>query len=216
MEMNSEEVVEKVEEIREELGKFSSPLEKLLFLELKARDLKGEALREVQSEIRSLMERVQTPLEEGARPLGEIRGITEFRESDFGSLRTSSAGEGTEEGESGEEGVGRLEEINEEAASEEREGELVPYTEVRMEEEGYRPLVRAGGYMNLPLESELGAERRRTEERREFREFGMELEPLEPSIAEELERTGERRESEMDRFGLEREVKGYLRKIGEL
>jgi len=31
MEMNSEEVVEKVKEIREELGKFSSPLEKLLF-----------------------------------------------------------------------------------------------------------------------------------------------------------------------------------------
>jgi len=216
MEMNSEEVVEKVKEIREELGKFSSPLEKLLFLELKARDLKGEALREVQSEIQSLMERVQAPSEEGARPLGEIGGIAEFRESDFGSLRISSTEEGTEEGESGEEGVERLEEIDEEAASGEKEGELVPYTEVRMEEEGYRPLVRVEGYMNLPLESELEAERRRTEERREFREFRMELEPLEPSIAEELEKTRERRESEMDRFGLEREVKGYLRKIGEL
>lgn len=211
----------KIKEIRDELEKFSSPLEKLLFLEIKSKELKGDALKEIQNEIQSLIDEIASQASsQGAMQIGEVGEIARFSEEDFRSpLPTKPEEESLEE-------IGGIDEIDRarrgrEMSSYERREEKSTYL-ARLQEriergEGIERFFGEHAYLS-PFSIEREAESQLEIEERP-RQIGiaeeLKIEPeifKPPSTIEELERP--RREEEAP--GLRRELKGYLRKIGEL
>lgn len=202
----------RVEEIREELEKFSSPLEKILFLELKARNLKGEALERVQL----MIEEVSSSME-GARPINGIEPLPEFRSEDFiGTLPEADETEAE-----GEPGASELEELREEEGGgeipyrERREiSELTSYVRSRSEEvfTPYSTSLMEEEEVKLPA----GETRIDERSRKFFEEPKLETELPEFLSFPELDIGRGTEDRETHGFGLEKEVKGYIRKLGEI